>query len=526
MMETIQAYLQAASDFVWGVPTIALLVGTGAYLTVLLRGLQFRRLGHALWLALVKRRESGAQGDISHFQALMTALAATVGVGNIAGVATAIASGGPGALFWMWISGLAGMATKYSEALLGVKYRTTDEHGQMAGGPMYYLSRGVGGSTGRALGFAFALFAAFASFGIGNMVQSNSVADALRGSFGIPPATTSIAIAALTGMVILGGIRSIGRVAGLLVPFMIVFYMAGALAVLLLHWRSIPSVFLLVVREAFTPTAPIGGFLGATVREAMRMGFARGIFSNESGLGTGGIAAAAAQTREPSSQALVAMTQTFIDTIVVCTLTGFAILATGAWHAETPDGPLTGAPLTMYAFQTGLPGELGGHIVSLGLALFAFSTLLGWAYYGERAVEYLVGVRMILPYRLAFVAAAFTGAYVLQLEDISGLELVWSFSDVMNGAMAIPNLVGLLLLSGVVVRESRSLIGAPAPHEPALEPELEPVLDVRADAAAAEPPEPTADPALRAEDGAAPELTEPGPDGPTARTDPPAGDDG
>src|SRR5690606_8715654 len=286
--------------------------------------------------------------------------------------------------------------------------------------------------------------------------------------------------------------------------------------VLLLHWRSIPSVFLLVVREAFTPTAPIGGFLGATVREAMRMGFARGIFSNESGLGTGGIAAAAAQTREPSSQALVAMTQTFIDTIVVCTLTGFAILATGAWHAETPDGPLTGAPLTMYAFQTGLPGELGGHIVSLGLALFAFSTLLGWAYYGERAVEYLVGVRMILPYRLAFVAAAFTGAYVLQLEDISGLELVWSFSDVMNGAMAIPNLVGLLLLSGVVVRESRSLIGAPAPHEPALEPELEPVLDVRADAAAAEPPEPTADPALRAEDGAAPELTEPGPDGPTA----------
>ncbi|HEX7049684.1 MAG TPA: sodium:alanine symporter family protein [Longimicrobiales bacterium] len=459
-MESLEYWLGSASDVVWGVPTIILLLGTGVYLTFLLRGIQFRELKHSLWLALVQRREEGADGDISHFQALMTALAATVGVGNIAGVATAIAAGGPGALFWMWVTGLFGMATKYSEAVLGVRYREVDRRGNMAGGPMYYLSRGVGGRAGKMLGFLFALFAALAAFGIGNMVQSNSVADALHGSFGVPPVWTGGVIAVLAGLVILGGIRSIGRVTALFVPFMILFYLAGGLVVLAINWRGIPAIALFVFSDAFSPTAATGGFLGATVRDAMRWGLARGIFSNESGLGTGGIAAAAAQTRVPASQALVSMTQTFIDTIIVCSITGFAIIATGAWMKVDPTTgqALTGAPLTAAAFRTGLPGNWGGAIVALGLAFFAFSTLLGWAYYGERAIEFLLGARAIGPYRILFVAGAFTGAAVLQLDDVGGFSVVWAFSDVMNGAMAMPNLVGLLLLSGVVARETRSFI--------------------------------------------------------------------
>jgi alanine or glycine:cation symporter, AGCS family len=456
-MDTAQVVVSTLSGLIWGWPLLILLVGTGLYLTILLRGLQFRELGRSLYLALIKRREVGAEGDISHFQALMTALAATVGTGNIAGVATAIAAGGPGALFWMWITGLVGMATKYAEAVLGVRYRITDPRGEMNGGPHYYLSRGLGGPLGRTLGWLFALFAAIAAFGIGNMVQSNSVADALRSSFDIDPLVTGIVIAVCAAMVILGGIRSIGRFTGFFVPVMIVFYLVGALIVLAINWRGIPSVFLFVMRDAFSPSAAAGGFLGATVMMAIRMGVARGVFSNESGLGTGGIAAAAAQTREPVTQALVSMTQTFIDTIVVCSLTGFAIIATGAWMAVSPvtGEALTGAPLTIHAFSTGLPGTWGGYIVSLGLALFAFSTLLGWAYYGERNVEFLLGHRAIVPYRIVFISAAFVGAWVLTLPDISGFQLVWDFADVMNGLMAFPNLVGLLLLSGVVARETR-----------------------------------------------------------------------
>ena len=461
-MGTLQAGLDRASDWVWGLPTIALLLGTGVYLTIALRGVQFRQLGHALWLALIKRREVGAKGDITHFQALMTALAATVGVGNIAGVATAIAAGGPGALFWMWVTALFGMATKYSEALLGVHYREVDARGDMAGGPMYYLSRGLGGSVGRLLGGTFAAFAVVASFGIGCMVQSNSVADALQSSFAIPPVATGAVIAVLAAGVILGGIRSIGRVAGFFVPVMILFYLAGGVVVLAINWRGLDDIAIHVFREAFAPTAAVGGFLGASVRDAVRWGFARGIFSNESGLGTGGIAAAAAQTHSATTQALVSMTQTFIDTIVVCSITGFTIIATGAYTRVDPTTGLgyTGAPLTVAAFRTGLPGDFGGYIVSLGLAFFAFSTLLGWAYYGERAVEYLFGVRATTPYRLLFVLAAFAGAAVLQLGHAQGFQVVWSFSDVFNGAMAIPNLIGLLLLSGVVARETRRAFGS------------------------------------------------------------------
>ncbi len=437
--------LAAVQSFVWGPPLILLLVGTGVYLTLLLRGLQFRRLGHSLWLALVKRREEGADGDISHFQALMTALAATVGTGNIVGVATAIASGGPGALFWMWMTGLVGMATKYSEAVLGVRYRETDERGEKAGGPMYYLARGVRPSAlGRLLAFLFAAFACVAAFGIGNGVQSQAVADALNHSFSIPHWLTGLVVAACVASVILGGIKSIGRFTAVFVPLMIVLYMGGAGLIILLNIGGVPEAVRLVFAGAFTPMAVGGGAIGYTVAQAVRFGVARGVFSNESGLGTGGIAAAAAQTEEPVRQAMVSMTQTFIDTIVVCSFTGLAILSTGAWTSG-----VDGANLTQLAFRTGLPGESGGMIVAVCLSFFAFSTMLGWSYYGERTFEYLVGVRAVVPYRLAFVV-------VIAVAAVARLDVVWLLSDIMNALMAFPNLVGLLLLSGVVWRETRS----------------------------------------------------------------------
>ncbi|WP_420464261.1 alanine/glycine:cation symporter family protein [Candidatus Palauibacter sp.] len=440
-LETIQAW-------VWGVPLIILLLMTGLVYTLLLRGLQFRRLWHALWLALVKRREPDGEGDISHFQALMTALAATVGTGNIVGVATAIGAGGPGALFWMWVTGLLGMATKYAEAVLGVRYRETDARGEKAGGPMYYLEHGLGrGGLGRVLAIAFAAFATLAAFGIGNGVQSQAVADAMNESFGIPHWIVGLVTAAAVGFVIIGGIRSIGRVASVIVPTMIVLYIGVAGLVLISNAAEIPAAFGLVFEHAFGGRAVAGGALGYTVLQAMRFGVARGIFSNESGLGTGAIAAAAAQTREPVRQALVSMTQTFIDTIVVCTLTGLAILTTGAWSSGAE-----GANMTQLAFDTSLLAGAGDIIVALGLATFAFSTMLGWSYYGERSLAYLFGARAIPPYRLAFVA-------VVGLAAVVELDVVWLVSDILNGLMAAPNLVGLLLLSGVVRRETRSYFG-------------------------------------------------------------------
>ncbi len=436
--------LASVQSFIWGPPLIVLLVGTGLYLTFLLRGLQFRQLKHSLWLALVKRREEGAEGDISHFQALMTALAATVGTGNIVGVATAIAAGGPGALFWIWMTGLVGMATKYSEAVLGVRFRETDDRGEKSGGPMYYLKHGIRGRLGRVLAFLFALFAAIAAFGIGNGVQSQAVADALNRSFSIPHWLTGVVVATLVAVVILGGIKSIGRFTGVFVPLMIVFYMAGAGLVILLNLEGVPEAFRLVFTGAFTPMAVGGGALGYTVAQAVRFGVARGIFSNESGLGTGGIAAAAAQTAEPVRQAMVSMTQTFIDTIVVCSFTGIAILSTGVWSSG-----VDGANLTQLAFSSGLPGQFGGAIVAVSLSFFAFSTMLGWSYYGERNLEYLLGAKAIAPYRLLFVA-------VIAVSAVAKLDVVWLLSDIMNALMAVPNLIGLLLLSGLVWRETRS----------------------------------------------------------------------
>jgi AGCS family alanine or glycine:cation symporter len=441
-LNLIQGYFKAISDFIWGFPLIILLVGTGVWLTLNLRGLQFTRLFYALYLGLVKRKKDSDQpGDITHFQALMTALSATVGTGNIAGVATAIAAGGPGALFWMWITGLVGMATKYSEAVLAVKYREVDEYGTMSGGPMYYISKGLGWKW---LGVLFALFAAVAAFGIGNMVQSNSVADALESSFGLPFWFTGLVLMVATAVVIIGGIKSIGKVTGILVPFMIIFYMGAAIFIILLKIQLLPQAISMIFEHAFTPTAGLGGFLGASVMLTIRMGVARGVFSNESGLGSSPIAAAAAKTKHSVAQALVSMTQTFIDTIIVCTLTGLVLIVSGEWNSG-----LTGAELTSVSFSSGIGSITGEYIVSIGLALFAYSTILGWSYYGEKSIEFLLGARAVMPYRYLFTIFVGIGAIV-------ELDLVWAIADVFNAFMAFPNLIGLLALTPIIVRETRN----------------------------------------------------------------------
>jgi alanine or glycine:cation symporter, AGCS family len=442
--------LEEISAVVWGpFLLIPLLLLTGLYLTILLRGIQFKRLGYALWYGLVKRSEPGAEGDISHYQALTTALAATVGVGNIAGVATAIYLGGPGAVLWMWITGLVGMATKYSEAFLGVRFRQLDAAGEQSGGPQFYLTAGIEGRLGSVLGIAFAVAASIAAFGIGNMVQSNTVADEVNAQFGIATWMTGIVLAAAAGAVLLGGIKSIGRFTSVFVPFMAIVYILGATWVLAVHVTELPAAIMLILTDAFSGTAATGGFAGATLAAAIRFGVARGIFSNESGLGTGGIAAAAAQTSHPVRQGLVSMTQTFLDTLVVVSFTALVIITTGAWSSGE-----TGAPLTSMASSMGLPGAWGGMIVTLSIVFFAFSTLLGWAYYGERNMDRLFGRRAVGPYRVVFVLVIFVGA-------VTELEVVWNFADIMNGLMALPNLVGLILLSGLVARETRAFFAVP-----------------------------------------------------------------
>lgn len=434
-MQTIEALIATLSGWVWGPPMLTLLVGTGLYLTVLLKGLQFRVL--PLAFRLVFHKDHGHAGDISHFAALMTALAATVGIGNIVGVATAITLGGPGAVFWMWMTGLVGMVTKYSEAVLAVKYREKGEHG-MRGGPMYYLAKGAGLTW---LGWLFALFTALATFGIGNMTQANATAKIFEATFHIQPWVTGVVLMVLTALVILGGIRSIGRFTSFLVPFMIVGYVGSALVVLALNVTEIPHAFGLIFGHAFSPAAATGGFAGATVAAAMRFGIARGVFSNESGLGSAPIAAAAARTHDPVKQALVSMTQTFIDTLVVCTMTALVILTAKSWTLGVGAGQLTSAS---FGETLGSSGEI---IVALATALFAYSTLIGWNYYGEKAIEYLFGSRSIRIYRIVFIAMVVVGAMM-------NLEFVWNFSDLMNGMMALPNLIGLLLLSKVVKAET------------------------------------------------------------------------
>ena len=448
-------FLGEVSGVVWGpFVLIPLLFGVGLVLTVRLRGLQFRKLGVALRLGLITRSDKGAEdGDVSQFQALTTALAATVGTGNIVGVATAIGIGGPGALFWMWVTGLVGMASKYTEAFLGVYYRRTDSAGEKSGGPQYYLQRGIRGRLGAVLALCFTIAAIIASFGIGNMTQGNSVATNLQGSFGIEPWVTGLVLSLFALLVLVGGIKSIGRVTAGFVPIMIIFYVAGALFILATNVTELPAALALVFTDAFTGTAATGGFIGSTIIIAVQLGAARGMFSNESGMGSAAIAAAAAKTSHPVRQALVSMTQTFIDTIIVVTCTGLVIITTGAWEVgEDGAGTMTGD-----AFATGLPGEWGHYVVTIALAMFASSTILGWAYYGERCIERLVGRGGVMPYRIVFSAVVYVGCTV-------SLEAVWNFSDVMNGLMAIPNLIGLLILSGLVARETKRYLD----HDPGL----------------------------------------------------------
>lgn len=463
-MDQLLEMADILSGIIWGpFVLIPLLLGVGVFLTVRLRLLQLLRLPHALWLALVRRKEDASvEGDISHYQALSTALAATVGVGNIAGAALAIGIGGPGALFWMWVIGIFGMATKYSEALLGVKFRRTDTKGEQSGGPMYYLKYGIKGKLGTVLGVSFAVFGAIAAFGIGNGTQANTVAQQMNSVTGVEPWVIGLILMLLSGAVILGGIKSIGRVTSGLVPIMIIGYVGICLIVLIANWQALLPAFQLVVTNAFTGTSATGGFVGAGVMLAIQMGFARGIFSNESGLGTGGIAAAAAKTTQPVRQAMVSMTQTFIDTIIVVSMTCLVIIVTGVWQVENPED---GSLLTSQAMTEGLGaispafGAAGAYIVAISVAVFAFSTLLGWAYYGERCVEFLGGRGFVLPYRLVFIVIIFVGS-------VASLDSVWLFSDIANGLMALPNLIGLLLLSPVIVAETRKFFGHPDWRDP------------------------------------------------------------
>ncbi len=434
-MQSLDSFISSASGFVWGVPMLVLLVGTGVYLTIILKGMQFWALGHAIKLIFVKEKD--AEGDITHFQALMTALAATVGIGNIVGVATAITFGGPGAVFWMWVTGLVGMATKYSEAILAVKYREKGENGYK-GGPMYYLSKGLNMPV---LATLFALFTVLASFGIGNMTQANAVANALSSQFDVPMWLTGIVLLTITSFVVIGGIKSIGKTTQYLIPFMIVVYLATALLIIITNFDKVADAFGLIFYHAFHPIAAGGGFAGAAVAAAIRYGIARGVFSNESGLGSAPIAAAAAKTSDPAKQALVSMTQTFIDTLIVCTMTALIILMAPVWTTGGSAGELT-----LKSFQFFL-GDFGAIVVVFATVLFGYSTILGWSYYGERAFEYIFGDKSIKLYRIVFVSFIVVGA-------MTELKLVWNFSDLANGLMAIPNLIALLLLSKIVSEET------------------------------------------------------------------------
>lgn len=434
-------------NLVWGPPLLILIMGVGIYLTIALKGLQFRYLRYALKLAFGNESSKEGKGDITHFQSLMTALAATIGIGNIAGVATAMTVGGQGALFWMWISALIGMATKYAEAILAVKYRELDKRGEMCGGPMYFIQNGLGW---RWLAISFALFGAIAALGGGNMIQANSVADVLHRMFDISPIYSGVVLAILTGLTILGGIKSIGKIASLLVPIMAIFYIGGGLVILAIHFDKIPGAIISIVSHAFNGQAAFGGFIGASVMTAVQVGISRGLMTSEAGLGTASIAAAAAKTDLPGRQALVSMTGSFIATLVMCSVTGLVLGVTDVFGTFDEQGKLlNGASMTLAAFNSVF--SWGGYVVTVGLLLFAFTTLLGWAYYGEKCVEHLFGEAYVNIYRLIFTLCVIPGA-ALQL------EIVWKISDITNGLMAYPNLIGLLALSGTVVSETRSFL--------------------------------------------------------------------
>ena len=433
--------LNEIDAFVWGPPLLVLLVGTGILLTFRLKLLQVFKLPQAL--GLIFSAKNDGSGDVNSFKALCTALAATVGTGNIVGVATAIKAGGPGALFWMWMAAFFGMATKYSECLLAVKYRTVDANGNISGGPMYYIENGLGKKY-KPLAVMFAIFGVLcAYFGIGTFAQVNSIVEITQISAGIPVVYTGIALTVVVAAVTIGGLKSIATVAAKVVPAMALLYFLTTVGIMIVFADQVPAAIATVLNSAFTPTAAQGGFLGATVMLAMRSGVARGVFSNESGLGSAPIVAAAAKTKWAAEQGLISMTGTFIDTIIICTLTGLSLVVSGVWC-----GPLNGAAMTESAFTMAFPA-FGSMLLLVGLVLFDFTTILGWNYYGERCVEYLMGVKAILPYRIIFICLIACGPF-LKLEEI------WVLADIVNGLMAIPNLIALIALSGVVVAETKA----------------------------------------------------------------------
>ncbi|WP_411351386.1 alanine/glycine:cation symporter family protein [Leisingera aquaemixtae] len=451
-MEALNSIVGAVNGVVWGPMMLVLILGVGFFLQVGLKFMPIRKLGMGFGL-MFKGREATGEGQITPFNALMTALSATIGTGNIAGVATAVFLGGPGALFWMWMTALVGMATKYSEAVCAVKFRERDEEGNYVGGPMYYIKNGLGAKWAW-LGVAFAVFGSIAAFGIGNGVQANGVAQVLETNFGFNTSITGIVLMVLTGAVILGGITRIGAVAGKLVPFMAVSYIIAGLIVLVVNADAIGTAFSLVFTHAFTPSAAEGGFAGAAVWAAIRFGVARGVFSNEAGLGSAPIAHAAAETKGPVNQGLIAMLGTFIDTVIVCSITGLAIIASGAWTSGE-----SGAALTSLAFETSLPG-VGGYLIAIALSIFAFTTILGWSYYGEKCMEFLFGVKVMLPYRILWIIAIYFGA-------TADLGFIWLLADTLNAMMAIPNLIALALLSPIVFKVTKEFFATGGKSEEA-----------------------------------------------------------
>jgi len=434
-MVIIEEFLSNLGDIVWGVPMLVLLFGTHLFLTFRLKIIQ-RYIGKMIKISF-KRNPEG-KGDISQFGALVTALAATLGTGNIVGVSTAVVSGGPGAVLWMWLTGVFGIATKYSEALLSVKYRVKNEDGSMSGGPMYVLERGLKMPW---LGALFAVFTAFAAFGIGNMVQANAIASMMKNTFSIPPIVTAIIVVIATWAVIIGGIKSISKVCERLIPFIAIFYVLGCLAIIIIRIETIPATISLIIEYAFSNKAVMGGLLGAGVKEAVRHGIAKGLFSNESGLGSAPIVAAAAQTKNPVRQAMVSASGTFWDTVVVCAITGIVIVNSGQWMKGFDGAELTAAAFSELAI-------IGKIILSVGLLTFAFSTILGWSYYGEKAAQYLFGNRIVKPYRWLWIGGVLIGSLL-------SLPLVWSFADIANALMVVPNVISILLLNHVIVKETK-----------------------------------------------------------------------
>ncbi len=443
-MKALEHWLLRIENWIWGAPLLILLTTVGLYLTISLRGIQFRYLFYSLKLAFM-RHDDKAAGDISQFQALMTALAGMIGIGSITGVATAISIGGLGSIFWMWVASLIGMATKYAEAILAVKYRSLDAKGEMCGGPMYYLERGL---KSKKLAIFFSFVGAITALGTGNMVQANSIAGAMKEIFYIDSLWVGMGLAVVTGLALFGGIRSIGKVSSFLVPAMAIFYITGGLIVIGLRFEALPHAFMEIIRQAFSGKAAFGGFAGSTFMMAIQYGVSRSVFSTEAGLGSAPIAAAAAKTDVPGRQALISMSGVFITSMIVCTITACAIAVSGLFGSTGVDGqPLSGSTIALLAFESAFP--YGGLIVTISLILFGYSTILGWAYYGEKCMEYLFGLSIVRWYRLLFILFLIPGA-------VLSLQTVWSFANIMNGLMAFPNLLALFGLSSIVIAETRN----------------------------------------------------------------------